>query len=68
MIPCQPIVIGTRLPLGDLTFGSELVAELIMCSLYLFSAFLKLAYLRESGFGRWFGAGFLLDIRVYRET
>ena len=29
------MVIGTRLPLGDLTFGSTLVAELIMCSIHL---------------------------------
>jgi len=55
-------IIDTRLPLGDLTFGSELMAELIMCSLHLFSSFLKPAYLKESGFDQWSSERFLLDI------
>ena len=56
------MVIDTRLPLGDLTFESELVAELIVCSLHIFFAFLKPAYLRESEFGQWSDAGFQPDI------
>ena len=47
VVPGQLVVIGTRLLLGDLTFGSRLVAELIMCSLHLSFFYLPKASLTQ---------------------